>query len=229
MTPREELLHYFEQSFEDGWLSRGERKALRELVREQSPDLQELGVIRAQIFDLARAKTKEHSTLEVIQWLEEANKILLPSRQKGPSLRVYTSPGPECRDAIIAQLKAARTRIDICVFTISDNRLVEVIMERHRFGVKVRIITDNEKSLDKGSDIARMAQAGVPVRMDVSDHHMHHKFAIFDRYTLLSGSYNWTRSAAEYNWENLFFSDDPKAVRTLEAEFEKLWNTTEDY
>lgn len=229
MNPKEEILQHFSQSFEDGWFSRSERKTLRGLIKTHAFDERELGVIRSKVFDLAREKAKDWSTDEIINWLEEANKTLLAPPEKSSSLRIYTSPGPKCREAILSQLRAAKKRIDICVFTISDNYLSDAILERHQRGVKVRVLTDNEKSEDRGSDIQMLANKGVPVRMDVSDHHMHHKFAIFDRHTLLSGSYNWTRSAAEYNWENLFFSDDKKAVIELERTFEDLWERMVDY
>ena len=41
-----------------------------------------------------------------------------------------------------------------------------------------------------------LAELGVAVRIDRSEHHMHHKFALFDDAILATGSYNWTRSAA---------------------------------
>ncbi len=40
--------------------------------------------------------------------------------------------------------------------------------------------------------------------------HMHHKFALFDGGRLLTGSYNWTRGAAETNYENVIDTTDPK-------------------
>jgi phosphatidylserine/phosphatidylglycerophosphate/cardiolipin synthase-like enzyme len=52
---------------------------------------------------------------------------------------------------------------------------------------------------------------------------MHHKFAVFDARTLLTGSYNWTRSAAEDNRENVLVVDDPRLVRPFVETFEELW------
>ena len=52
---------------------------------------------------------------------------------------------------------------------------------------------------------------------------MHHKFAVFDGRTAVTGSYNWTRSAARVNQENLVVSDDPRLVKPLVEEFERLW------
>ena len=41
---------------------------------------------------------------------------------------------------------------------------------------------------------------------------MHHKFALFDGRRLMTGSFNWTRSASEQNEENLIVTADPVLV-----------------
>jgi phosphatidylserine/phosphatidylglycerophosphate/cardiolipin synthase-like enzyme len=66
-------------------------------------------------------------------------------------------------------------------------------------------------------------RAGVAVAVDRSPAHMHHKFAVFDRRILLSGSYNWTRGAADSNSENILVTGDPWLVRAYQAEFDGLW------
>ena len=88
---------------------------------------------------------------------------------------------------------------------------------------RVRVLSDNEKSEDLGSDIPRLMQAGIPVVIDRTPKHMHHKFAVFDRRVLLTGSYNWTRSADRDNRENFVVSDDPVLLRRFRAQFEQLW------
>ena len=52
---------------------------------------------------------------------------------------------------------------------------------------------------------------------------MHHKFAVFDSRTLLFGSYNWTRSAAQDNEEDLVVVRERGLVSSFLAEFERLW------
>jgi phosphatidylserine/phosphatidylglycerophosphate/cardiolipin synthase-like enzyme len=54
---------------------------------------------------------------------------------------------------------------------------------------------------------------------------MHHKFALFDRRTVAAGSYNWTRSAAEENHEDLIICNQPQLVAHFAAEFDHLWRT----
>ena len=62
------------------------------------------------------------------------------------------------------------------------------------------------------------------MRVDQTDAHMHHKFAVYDDARLLSGSYNWTRSAANYNQENLVVTSDRAIVERFGSEFERLWS-----
>ncbi len=50
---------------------------------------------------------------------------------------------------------------------------------------------------DVGNDCRTLAAAGIEVRSDNrSPALMHHKFAIIDDLTVLSGSFNWSRSAS---------------------------------
>ena len=97
------------------------------------------------------------------------------------------------------------------------------MLECHQRGLDVRVITDNEKQHDLGSDIEWLREQGVPLRIDKGPYHMHHKFALFDGQILLNGSFNWTRSASDYNEENLLVTDQVQLVADYRREFEKLW------
>ena len=109
--------------------------------------------------------------------------------------------------------------------TITDDRIARALLDAHARRVKVRVLSDNEKAEDLGSDIPRLQQAGVPVVIDRTPKHMHHKFALFDRRVLLTGSYDWTRSAADDNQENLIVTSDDKLVAAFGAEFDRLWRS----
>ncbi|EAR10314.1 Phosphatidylserine/phosphatidylglycerophosphate/cardiolipin synthase [Reinekea sp. MED297] len=120
-------------------------------------------------------------------------------------------------------INGAHQSLQICVFTISDNRIREALLKAHQRGVEVRIITDNDKTEDKGSDIDWLAEQGVPVRVDRTRHHMHHKFVIADARQIATGSFNWTVSATRYNHENILLLNDESVIRDFAAEFESLW------
>ncbi|MEM7659429.1 MAG: phospholipase D-like domain-containing protein [Bacteroidota bacterium] len=219
----------FQQTFEDGIFTRAERKALRAAVKDTQPTPQTLGALRAKVFEMVDAQLDDAHASQLLQWLREANKVLLPKADQGEDLdqRVYFSPGNACLDAILHRIRSCSDQLDICVFTISDNRISEEIIRCHRRRVRVRVISDNDKMWDKGSDIEQLSRAGVSVRIDQSPHHMHHKFALFDTSYLITGSYNWTRSAATRNEENLLVSNDPQLFASYQKEFGKLWEECE--
>ncbi|NPA67457.1 MAG: DUF1669 domain-containing protein [Chlorobi bacterium] len=142
-------------------------------------------------------------------------------------IKVYFSPGSDCLNAIIDTLRNARKKARICVFTISDNRITEAVKEMQLNGVDIKIISDNDKRYDAGSDIEYIARLGIPVKLDTTHAHMHHKFAVIDDEKVITGSYNWTRSAETKNYENILITDDKDAVKAYSREFDKLWNITE--
>jgi len=224
----ETIINYLNTSFEDGILSKAEKKSLKEVISDKKPGKRELDWLRSQIFDLANNKINGLENEKILNWLEEANKLILPKLYSDTYSKVYFSPGPSCLNAVNEQISYATKSIDICVFTISDNRIYDKIMWAYKKGVKIRIITDNDKIFDRGSDVQKLAENGIAIKIDNTSYHMHHKFAVFDNKILLTGSYNWTRSAAEYNQENLLLTNDKNALSNYNSKFEELWGKMDE-
>ena len=221
----DELIRVLRETFSDRRLSRGERSALKGVLADVTLSRADRTAVRAAAFEIAGDEIERTEARQAVAWLYDVVKSLdrvEDSHPEAAGSRVFFSPGDGCRDQIRAQLKGARRAIDICVFTITDDSLTEEIHAAARRGVDVRIVTDDDKAHDPGSDVGRLERAGVPVAYDRSGH-MHHKFAIFDRTASISGSYNWTRSAARDNSENIVLTHDRSVVSSFEREFERLW------
>ena len=136
-------------------------------------------------------------------------------------IQVAFSPGPDCRKLILSEISKSEETLDICVFTISDNQIKDAIIAVHHKGIQVRIISDNFKMYDEGSDISELASEGIEVKVDVSEHHMHHKFMVVDAKRVLTGSYNWSRTAELQNAENILVVHDISISGKFLVEFEK--------
>ncbi|MCR4509020.1 phospholipase D-like domain-containing protein [Pseudomonas sp. 32.2.56] len=212
-------------SLADLRLSNEERDELRQLGSDLGQD--QVRYLRNRAFALVRelVQTDLNNSEPALKWLEQVVKTLdASSSPPRPALAsAHFSPGDDCLRKIRELCRQARKSVDICVYTISDDRLSEEIIACHRRGIAVRVISDNEKQFDEGSDIQHLIAQGVPLRIDDSPYHMHHKFALFDANLLLNGSFNWTRSASTSNEENLLVTDHALLVASYRSEFDKLW------
>ena len=233
----EDLDRFLRQSLADHRLSRSEKTALADWLEKNVRTEQARGVARHVAFEVARTAVADPASSEVVEWLEEVMKVLAPM---APAVQLpespgvdfaFFAPGERCLQQIVHRFGECRRSADVCVFTITDDRISRAILDANRRGVKLRIISDREKAGDAGSDIEKFRAAGIPVKLDnIHTHadphlngHMHHKFAIFDGVRLINGSYNWTRGAAESNFENIVDTADAKLIAAFAAEFERLW------
>ncbi len=228
MFDKEKLVETLRESLEDRRLSREERHELKAIVGDAAQKSDNRAFIRNRVFDLAKEHANTVAPLELLKWSQDVIKAVEAAKpSKRNQLDILFSPGESCLRAIGSLLSSAKISADICVFTITDNRISEEIRRAAKRGISIRIISDNDKSEDTGSDIDSLAESGIAVRMDRSEHHMHHKFAIFDGNSALTGSYNWTRSAASSNRENILICDDSRAVAAYQSEFDRLWREFE--
>ena len=222
------LLALVNDSIDDNVLSTAEKRSLTSQLREADLRGDQLRQVRNHAFklvqDRARDPEQHQSMPALINWLSGIVKTLDKVQMKvAVRSQVWFSPGDECRNALINHLNSAKKQVDVCVFTIADDRITAAIIEAHKRDVSVRIISDNNKSFDTGSDIAQMRDFGIPMALDESRAHMHHKFAIFDGTRVLNGSFNWTRSASRYNEENIVSTTDPNQIEHFQEQFDELW------
>ena len=145
-------------------------------------------------------------------------------------------------DRFLSFILGAKHSLDICVFTISEPRIVACILKQAARGISCRIITDETTMDNVGSDIVQLRDAGIPVRIDNSPGHMHHKTCILDARNadgsprdggvLINGSLNWTSAASsldmESNCENVMIVNHPNLMAAFCNEFERLWSSFDD-
>lgn len=232
MSP-DDLSRFLRDSLGDRKLSRGEKTALTDWLTKNVTSDQTRGLARHIAFEIAKNASPDAG---VIEWLEDVMKVIVPNAAPAAASterdQAFFSPGEMCLQQIVLRLRGCRRSADLCVFTITDDRITRAILDAHDRRVKLRILSDVEKAGDLGSDMQQFRAAGIAIKLaDVRGRqdpnlvgHMHHKFAILDGTRLINGSYNWTRGAASTNFENVVDTGDSTLVAAFSEEFERLWN-----
>jgi len=177
------------ESIEDFALSRSEKKKLKNHLSQIAGNAIEQAKARQLAFKLTQEAINEFGQITALDWLKGFIKLLYTNENKTRA-SAFFSPGNDCLHRIRQLISESRKALDICVFTITDNRIVRRLEEAQARGVKIRIISDNDKSQDSGSDLTYLSKSGIDCRLDRTDAHKHHKFAISDQDLLLTGRYN---------------------------------------
>jgi phosphatidylserine/phosphatidylglycerophosphate/cardiolipin synthase-like enzyme len=150
------------------------------------------------------------------------NEALLEYRKRLRDAMFF--PSEESLNKLIAYLNSARRTLEVCIFTITNNRLANALRRAKDRGVEVRVISDDANLEMLGSDVRELLTYGIPVKVDADlKSHMHNKFVLIDDNVLMTGSFNWTVQAVKKNQENLAAVEDPVLVGLFKEEFEKLW------
>ena len=197
----------------------GTRKEIADLINALGRE--EIGELRYRLFNEARRLEVTHGGQQALFWLQNCFDLI--GQYKFSMHKVYFSPGTDILESISGLLKQAQQSLDICIFTITDERLAEDILYCNQRGIKVRIITDDEKMFDHGSAIKNLKNAGIPIKIDHSRYHMHHKFGIIDSRIVFTGSFNWTYTASNHNQENLLVTTNYDIVNQYISQYELLW------
>lgn len=138
---------------------------------------------------------------------------------------VYFTPSQQCEREIILRIDKAKTKIDAAVYSITNKKIVTALIEAHKRGVYIRILTDRMQAGQKSSKVSELEKAGINLLRHKKHRILHNKFAVFDENQTVSGSYNWTESASNKNSEDCLFLSLPQdeCVLKYQERFNQLW------
>jgi len=138
-----------------------------------------------------------------------------------PRWAVYFSPRGGCTEAIVAAVGQARRFLHIEAYIFTSQPILKAVIAAQTRGVKVAVILDAGESEEKFSVLRSLLAARVPTWIDAAYQIAHNKIMIIDGETVITGSFNFTASAEEYNAENLLVIRDQALAARYEANFQE--------
>ncbi|MCB4389685.1 phosphatidylserine/phosphatidylglycerophosphate/cardiolipin synthase family protein [Synechococcus sp. MU1617] len=171
----------------------------------------------------------------------------------GTRVDALFSPHPK-RDAnhglnlLADQLEAARERIDMALFVFSAQQLTNVLRDQIERGVEFRLVADPGFASRPFSEVLDLLGVTLPdhsCKVEAGNHplqqglkgigtprlargdKLHHKFAVIDQRKVITGSFNWSPSAAHTNDETLLVIHSAKLAAHFTREMDRLWDSAE--
>lgn len=147
----------------------------------------------------------------------------------GTEVSVYFSPkGQAIESGVLPFIEQAQKTIDIGMFYLTHQAVVEALGLAVERGVRVRMISDAVAAAHPSSKVKELRNLGVQVRVENWGGKMHMKSAIADHKHVIMGSMNWTEAGNRKNDENtLVIRNNDRLARQMAAYFESLWTTLE--
>ena len=127
-----------------------------------------------------------------------------------PDIRVYFSPHGGCTEAVVRAVKEARKTVLVEAYSFTSEPIAVALIDAEKRGVDVEVILDKSQEQARGSDADLISESGIPTFIDSAYRIAHDKVMIIDGSKVITGSFNFTKSAEDYNAENmLVVSNDP--------------------
>jgi phosphatidylserine/phosphatidylglycerophosphate/cardiolipin synthase-like enzyme len=145
-------------------------------------------------------------------------------------------------------LLGTRQRADLALFVFSEQRLAAALRQLQSRGVAIRVLADPGFATRSFSEVLDLLGVALPdhrcgieannspleqplqgvgtPRLAAGDK-MHHKMAVLDQRTVITGSFNWSPSAAHQNDETLLVIHSPLLARHFSDEVDRLWKGAE--
>jgi len=152
--------------------------------------------------------------------------LMMPVCARAQSIQVYFSPNGGCQEAVIKEIGQATQTIDIAMYYLSSAGIAKALVEAREHHVKIKIVLDQGQEIEHSSKATYLIDHGFEIRYHLGFGLMHNKFAVIDGQRLITGSFNWTRTAEESNEENLLIIDDAATVARYAQRFNYLWDTS---
>ena len=143
---------------------------------------------------------------------------------------------------VVARLiSGARTTIDMAMYNLNVQPVVDALIAAHRRGVRVRVVAHVENVSNPASRFSQLASVGIamianPRTSGEQQPLMHDKFFVIDARsapgeavpTVVTGSWNATTAQTLEDANNVVVIRDSAVAGAFVAEFEEMWGSSLD-
>ncbi|WP_285396082.1 phospholipase D-like domain-containing protein [Lysinibacillus sp. fls2-241-R2A-57] len=137
----------------------------------------------------------------------------------------------ELYSVVVNNLKRAKEEVKVAVAWINFDLYNRIFQELLSKGVRLSIIINDDfinfKHNDKIQNLINNGANVKKIKMPRYNNRMHNKICIIDNQIVLTGSYNWSKNAAN-NFENLVVIEEKVCANKVNREFEYIWNTPKE-
>ena len=144
----------------------------------------------------------------------------------GTQVLNYFSPVDNVMDKLVALVNGAQHSVRFMIFTYTDQDLANAMISRYQAGVDVAGVIEN-RGASQGA-LVPLACAKVPVKVDGNKYTMHHKVIVIDNSIVVTGSFNFTKSADTANDDNVLVIYDPTVAKQYLDEFDRINTLAKD-
>ena len=143
-------------------------------------------------------------------------------------IQVYFSPGDSPTAEIIKTLDKAEQTVHVQAYSFTSAPIAAALKNAHDRGVEVKVILDKSQQSEKYTSATYLTRAGIPVWIDRKHAIQHNKVMIVDGRIVITGSFNFTKSAEDRNAENLLIINDPLIARKYLVNWERCRGHSEE-
>ena len=163
----------------------------------------------------AHSKTLEQQLMDTLKRAVKEQSLAVPESQAfaaGASYTVCFTPGQNCEKLIVKEINIAQENIRVQAYSFTSLPIANALINAQRRGIDVQVILDESHRKDSHSVMPLLKKNRIPIMIDERPAIAHSKIMIFDQNTVLTGSYNFTKSAQERNAENVLLIQGDTAL-----------------
>ena len=138
-------------------------------------------------------------------------------------LGVYFTPPANAAAAIVKAIDASEREVLVQAYGFTHNGIAQALVRAHQRGVSVRVLLDQKSDTSNRYVIAVLNDAQIQLREDGKHAIAHNKVMVIDQTIVITGSFNFTNSAATRNAENFLVLKSPDLADQYRAQWHNHW------
>jgi phosphatidylserine/phosphatidylglycerophosphate/cardiolipin synthase-like enzyme len=163
------------------------------------------------------------SALATVSWWQSVQ----AEPQPAEILAIYFTPPAGAASGLIKQIDNAKKSIKVMAYGFTATNLAEALVRAKRRGVDVGLIQDEKSAQNNRETLPILLAAGIDVRSDGKHAIQHNKIMLIDDDIVITGSYNFTKSAEKRNAENIMIIRSSYAAKRYADNWKVHWDHSE--